>query len=94
MTISAKAQEAPLRRARYIIIVGRATRSNVAMDYAYAQARGRDIAARAVAIDLFNRVTRAPDAVSQALRQFGLKAIHDVAPLRRGVMRAGMGPPG
>lgn len=59
----------------------------------YEAARSRDIAARARVIDLFNRVTRAPDALSQALRQFGLVAVHDIAPLREGVMRAGMGPP-
>jgi 2-octaprenyl-6-methoxyphenol hydroxylase len=60
----------------------------------YEAARVRDIAARALVIDLFNRVTRSPDALSQALRQFGLKAVHDLTPLRQGVMRAGMGPPG
>lgn len=60
----------------------------------YEASRMRDIAARAVVIDLFNRVTRSPDAVSQALRQFGLKTVHDLAPLRQGVMQAGMGPPG
>lgn len=36
-----KAQEDALRKARYIIIVGRATRSKAAVDYAYAQARVR-----------------------------------------------------
>ncbi|MCR8725262.1 FAD-dependent monooxygenase [Frigidibacter sp. ROC022] len=56
--------------------------------------RSRDIAARAIAIDLFNRVTRSPDRLAQELRQIGLKLVHDVAPIRRGLIRAGMGPPG
>lgn len=38
-TALAKAQEDALRNAKYIIIVGRATRSKATMDYAYAQAR-------------------------------------------------------
>ncbi len=59
---------------------------------AYAQARRADIAARARAIDLFNRVARSGGAGMQALRLAGLKAVHDIAPLRRGVMRAGLGP--
>jgi 2-octaprenyl-6-methoxyphenol hydroxylase len=59
---------------------------------AYEAARARDIAARAGLIDLYNRVTRAPDALSQALRRIGLRAVHDIAPLRARVMRAGMGP--
>lgn len=59
---------------------------------AYEKARLNDIKARARAIDLFNRVTRAPQAPLQALRLAGLKAVHDIAPLRRRLMRAGMGP--
>ncbi|MBD3678286.1 MAG: FAD-dependent monooxygenase [Rhodobacteraceae bacterium] len=58
----------------------------------FAKARERDIRARAGIIDLFNRVTRSPDAMVQAMRLTGLKAVHDIAPLRRGVMAAGMGP--
>lgn len=37
----ARGQGETLRRAKHLIIVGRATRTNVAMDYAYAQARVR-----------------------------------------------------
>jgi 2-octaprenyl-6-methoxyphenol hydroxylase len=59
---------------------------------AYEAARLPDIAARAAAIDLFNRVTAGADPLSQGLRRFGLAAAHDIAPLRRGLMRAGMGP--
>ena len=59
---------------------------------AYAAARNTDILRRARVIDLFNRVTRSGDIGLQALRLAGLKAVHDITPLRRGIMRAGMGP--
>lgn len=57
----------------------------------YARARERDIAARARVIDLYNRLCRSDAPPVQALRSAGLKLVHDLAPLRRGVMRAGMG---
>jgi 2-octaprenyl-6-methoxyphenol hydroxylase len=62
-----------------------------AMLAAYETARARDIRTRATAIDLFNRVCRSGEAPVQALRLAGLKAVHDIAPLRRAVMRAGLG---
>lgn len=58
---------------------------------AYARARSRDIHLRAQAIDLFNRVCRSGEAPVQALRLAGLKLVHDIAPVRRTVMRAGLG---
>ncbi|PRX38142.1 2-octaprenyl-6-methoxyphenol hydroxylase [Meinhardsimonia xiamenensis] len=58
---------------------------------AYARARSRDIAARAAAIDLFNRVCRSGAPPVQALRALGLRLVHDIAPLRRQVMLAGLG---
>lgn len=59
---------------------------------AYAQSRHRDIAARARAVDLFNRVVRSEDSLLQSVRLLGLKAVHDIKPVRLGVMRAGLGP--
>ncbi len=59
---------------------------------AYEKARKGDIAMRARAIDLFNRVTRSGLPPLQGLRLAGLKAAHDIAPLRRRLTRAGMGP--
>ena len=59
---------------------------------AYEQARASDISRRARVIDLFNRVTRSSDGVMQAVRLIGLKTVHDVSPMRRKVMRAGLGP--
>lgn len=58
---------------------------------AYEATRERDIRARAAVIDLFNRVCRSGEVPVQALRLAGLKAVHDIAPLRRAVMRAGLG---
>ena len=63
-----------------------------AMMQAYAKARTSDIAQRARVIDLFNRVTRSGDGVLQAVRLLGLKAVHDLTPMRKRVMRAGLGP--
>lgn len=62
-----------------------------AMLAAYEKARATDIHVRAHVIDLFNRVCRSGGAPLQALRLGGLRVVHDVAPLRRAVMRAGLG---
>ena len=57
----------------------------------YAKRRARDIQLRANAIDLYNRVCRSSDPPVQSLRSLGLRLAHDIAPLRRGIMRAGLG---
>ena len=57
----------------------------------YAKARERDIARRARAIDLFNRICQSGQPPLQALRRAGLKATHDIRPLRQAIMRAGLG---
>ncbi len=62
------------------------------MMHAYEKARKPDIDRRARVIDLFNRVARSGEAPLQALRLAGLKTVHDITPLRKGVMRAGLGP--
>ncbi|KAF0677386.1 FAD-dependent oxidoreductase [Profundibacterium mesophilum] len=58
---------------------------------AYAARRQRDTALRAAAIDLFNRVCQSRIDAVQELRLAGLRCAHDAAPLRRGLMRAGLG---
>jgi 2-octaprenyl-6-methoxyphenol hydroxylase len=65
---------------------------NTTMLDAYAHSRHRDIAARARAVDVFNRVVRSEDSLLQSVRLLGLKAVHDIKPVRLGVMRAGLGP--
>ncbi|MDJ0827588.1 MAG: FAD-dependent monooxygenase [Rhodobacter sp.] len=57
----------------------------------YAKSRERDIALRARAIDLFNRICQSGEPPVQALRSAGLRATHGIAPLRRTIMRAGLG---
>jgi 2-octaprenyl-6-methoxyphenol hydroxylase len=57
----------------------------------YAKARARDVSARAHVIDLYNRLCRSDAPPLQTMRSLGLKLVHDVAPIRRSVMRAGMG---
>lgn len=58
---------------------------------AYEKARAADVHMRARVIDLFNRVCRSSETPLQALRLGGLRVVHDVAPLRRAVMQAGLG---
>ena len=57
----------------------------------YDRARAGDVHLRSLAIDLFNRVCKSDVGPVQAMRLAGLKAVHDIAPLRRAVMRAGLG---
>ena len=56
----------------------------------YARRRGSAIAARARANDLYNRICRSDVPQVQGLRALGLKLVHDIAPLRREIMRAGL----
>ena len=63
-----------------------------AMLDAYTKSRSADVARRFHAIDAFNRIAGSGNERIQALRLEGLKAVHDVAPLRRKIMKMGMGP--
>lgn len=58
---------------------------------AFSKARRADVKLRASAIDVFNRVCKSDSPSVQALRSAGLKAVHDIKPLRRAVMTAGLG---
>lgn len=57
----------------------------------FAKLRTQDIATRARLIDLYNRICRSGDPSVQSLRSLGLRFSHDIKPLRRGLMRAGLG---
>ena len=59
---------------------------------AYEARRHGDVATRARAIDLFNRICKSENAAVHDLRLAGLRAAHDLPPLRLGLMRAGLGP--
>lgn len=57
----------------------------------YAKRRARDVSARATVIDAYNRLCRSDAPPAQIMRSLGLKLVHDLTPVRRAVMRAGMG---
>ena len=62
-----------------------------AMLDAYARARESDIRLRVRGIDMLNRVSMSGMPGLRNLRAAGLRVLHDVAPLRRGLMRLGLG---
>ncbi|WP_299841042.1 FAD-dependent monooxygenase [uncultured Jannaschia sp.] len=57
----------------------------------YERDRHADVALRMAGIDLLNRTSLAGLAPVQALRRMGIAALHDVPPLRRAIMRLGLG---
>jgi len=57
----------------------------------YQQRRLPDITARVTGIDALNRASIASAPVLRDMRRAGLKLFHDVAPLRKTLMRAGLG---
>jgi 2-octaprenyl-6-methoxyphenol hydroxylase len=58
---------------------------------AYARAREPDIRLRVTGIDLLNRASMAEAPLLRDLRATGVKVLHDLAPVRRGLMRLGLG---
>ena len=57
----------------------------------YAKARESDVKLRATGIAALNLASMAGAPPLTALRSLGLRALHDVAPLRRAMMRLGLG---
>jgi len=57
----------------------------------YARQRMRDIRLRVAGIDALNRASMAGGPVLSRLREEGLKLLHDVVPVRRALMRTGLG---
>lgn len=58
----------------------------------YHRARHPVVAARVFGIDKLNRISMAGSPLATAARGAGLRLIHDVTPVRRALMRAGLGP--
>lgn len=58
---------------------------------AYARRRWPDMAARVAGVDLLNRAAQAEWQPLRDLRRIGLKAIHEIPPLRHTAMRLGLG---
>jgi len=57
----------------------------------YHRARWPEIRARVTGIDLLNRASMAENPLLRDLRHAGLKTLHSVAPLRKALMKAGLG---
>ena len=64
---------------------------DVTMLARYQRARLPDITARVTGIDALNRVSMAKNPVLRDIRQLGLKTLHGVTPLRKTLMRTGLG---
>ncbi|NOX73860.1 MAG: UbiH/UbiF family hydroxylase, partial [Alphaproteobacteria bacterium] len=58
---------------------------------AYHRARWPEIKARVTGIDMLNRVSMASNPMMRDLRRLGLKTLHDVSPIRKLLMKAGLG---
>ncbi|MFN6977353.1 MAG: UbiH/UbiF family hydroxylase, partial [Gemmobacter sp.] len=68
-----------------------ATLGDRAMLDAYARARRSDIAMRVAGIDLLNRASMARAPALHALRARTLDMLHGLGPVRRTLMRTGLG---
>lgn len=64
---------------------------STAMLAAYERGRRADVALRMAGVDLLNRTSIAGASGVQALRGLGIAALHDLPPLRRAIMRLGLG---
>jgi len=64
---------------------------SAAMLRRYGRARWPQIRARVTGIDLLNRASMAEKPLLRDLRRAGLKTLHDVAPLRKTLMKVGLG---
>lgn len=62
-----------------------------AMLEAYSRARQADLRLRVTGIDMLGRISMNGAPGLRDLRAAGLRLLHDVAPLRRGLMRLGLG---
>ncbi|MEO9611894.1 MAG: UbiH/UbiF family hydroxylase [Tateyamaria sp.] len=62
-----------------------------AMLDAYHRARFGDIRMRVTGIDLLNRASQASSPLARDARAFGLKTLHEVAPVRKTLMQLGLG---
>ena len=57
----------------------------------YHRARHGEIALRVAGVDALNRASQTASPALHGLRAAGIRALHDVAPVRRGLMRLGLG---
>lgn len=64
---------------------------NPKMLQAYHHRRHAEVTARVIGIDALNRASMAETPILRNLRAFGLNALHGATPIRRTLMRAGLG---
>jgi len=57
----------------------------------YQKRRWADVKARATGIDMLNRVSMANNPLLRDIRRYGLKTLHGVSPIRKTLMRTGLG---
>jgi 2-octaprenyl-6-methoxyphenol hydroxylase len=58
---------------------------------AYQKTRWAEVKARVTGIDLLNRTSMAQNPLMRDLRRLGLKTLYDVKPIRKTLMRVGLG---
>lgn len=67
------------------------TLGNAAMLDAYQKARFSTVRTRVEGIKMLNRASMSDTQMFKNLRAFGLEALHEITPIRRGLMQMGMG---
>lgn len=72
-------------------LAGQGELGGAAMLDAYHRRRHPDVLARVMGIDALNRASMAGAPLWRDLRGRGLRLLHDIAPLRRGLMQLGLG---
>ena len=82
---------ADLRVLHDLACADRAGLGGAAMLDAYARARRADVMVRVAGIDLLNRASMADARPLRDARAAGLRMLHGLAPVRRGLMRLGLG---
>lgn len=60
----------------------------------YGRRRHPEILTRVAGVDMLNRASMADGALARGLRARGMGLLHDIAPVRRGLMRLGLGAKG
>jgi 2-octaprenyl-6-methoxyphenol hydroxylase len=85
---------ADLRALLALVEASPETLGDAAMMDAYHRARHSDVALRMRGIDLLNRASMMDAQPLRDLRAMGLNALHTLAPVRRGLMRLGLGAKG
>jgi hypothetical protein len=60
----------------------------------YHRRRHPEVRLRVTGVDMLNRTSMAAPRPIRDLRALGIRALHDISPIRRGLMRLGLGATG